>query len=302
MRKFLATVLCGLLSGIPALAQSSTQNQPAPTTQQNSASTNTTQSQHETIFDAQQPSLPASTQNHSQSQDSDESVLKRRTPAEREAQAEPSTGNQQEPSGPVLQTRQPSPTTIPMARTVPLNTQFHATLDRALSTKYSHSGDSFTVTLTEPLRNQQGEELIPAGTRINGVVQTSESGKIFASMRGKGKLELRFQDIQLSNGHTLPIEATLLGVVERKGTNAKTNDEGQVTGGGPSGKTTAKDVGIGAGVGTLAGLIMGSALKGMAIGAIAGGGYVLANAGKDVDIPENTTLTLRLDQLLTVPQ
>ena len=299
MRKHLASVLCVLLTGLPAVAQFSTQSS------QNS------QSAPQQSGSVQPTPAPAS-QQQDQTDDPNRPVLKRRTPAERAEQSDepnasqqPSASQQQSPSqttGAVLQTRQPSPNTIPMARTVPVNTQFHATIDRALSTKFSHSGDAFTVTLTEPLRNQQGRELIPAGTRIDGVVQSAESGKIFASMRGKGKLELRFQDVQLTNGQTLPIQATMLGIVEKRGSSAKTNEEGQVTGGGPNGKTTAKDVGIGAGVGTLAGLIMGSALKGMAIGAIAGGGYVLANAGKDVEIPENTTLNLRLDQLLTVPQ
>lgn len=284
MRKLLAVSLCALLSGFPALAQSPTQSQ----SQQNPAPA---------------PQSPGASSTQDQQSDPDVPVLKRRTPAQRAEQSdEPSPPASQQPNnGPVLQTRQPSPTTIPMARTVPVNTQFHATLDRALSTRYSHPGDSFTVTLIDPLRNQQGETLIPAGTRLNGVVQVAESGKIFASMRGKGKLELRFQDVDLANGQHLPIQATLLGIVATKGTSARTNDEGQVTGGNPSGKTTAKDVGIGAGVGTLAGLIMGSALKGAAIGAIAGGGYVLANSGKDVDLPENTTLNIRLDQLLTVP-
>lgn len=286
MRKFLAMILSALLTGLPAMAQSATQQQqnPAPAA-----------SQSQTMPDATQTSA----QQAAQPQDPDEPVLKRRPPENRTGESQPQP---QQSNGPVLQTRQPPPTNIPMSRTVPAMTEFHAQLDRALSTKTSHPGDAFTLTLIDPLHNQQGETLIPAGTRITGVVQTSESGKIFASMRGKGKLELRFQDVQLPNGQSLPIQATLLGIVEKKGVNAKTNDEGQVTGGGPAGKTTAKDVGIGAGLGTLAGLIMGSAMKGMAIGAIAGGGYVLANAGKDVEIPAETTLNLRLDQLLTVPQ
>jgi hypothetical protein len=298
MRRLLAMLLCALLAGLPALAQSAT------TQSQSSPQQNTTPANPNAPVARPNSTPSQSADSRDQQQDPNIPVLKRRTPAQRAEQSDeppveqaPQSGN-----GPVLQTRQPSPNTIPMARTVPVNTQFHATLDRALSTKYTHSGDPFTVTLTEPLRNQQGETLIPAGTRINGIVQTSDSGKIFASMRGKGKLELRFQEVELANGQKVPIQATLLGVVEKKGSGAKTTDEGQVTGGGPSGKTTAKDVGIGAGVGTLAGLIMGSALKGMAIGAIAGGGYVLANAGKDVEIPENTTLNVRLDQLLTVLQ
>jgi len=56
---------------------------------------------------------------------------------------------------------------------------------------------------------------------------------------------------------------------------------------GTSGKTAAKGVGAGAGAGTgtVACLILGGPFKGLAIGAIAGGGHVLAAKGKDVEIP-----------------
>jgi len=83
------------------------------------------------------------------------------------------------------------------------------------------------------------------------------------------------------------------------GSKASTNTEGEISAGN-SGTKTAKDVGIGAGVGTLAGLIFGSALKGLAIGAIAGGGYVLATSGKKVDLPQQTGLVLRMDQNVPV--
>jgi hypothetical protein len=43
-------------------------------------------------------------------------------------------------------------------------------------------------------------------------------------------------------------------------------------------------------------------MKGAAIGAIAGGGYAMANAGKDVELPAHTTLNLRLDQYLVLSQ
>ena len=64
--------------------------------------------------------------------------------------------------------------------------------------------------------------------------------------------------------------------------------------------TAAKGAGVGAGIGTIAGLIFGGPLKGLAIGAIAGGGYILATRGKDVELPENTGIKIRLDQAVTV--
>ncbi|MDT8067034.1 MAG: hypothetical protein ROO76_02595 [Terriglobia bacterium] len=209
----------------------------------------------------------------------------------------------QQPSasnGPVLQQRTPAPTYFPASSTIPLNTQFQVVLDETLSTKTSHSGDSFTATLDEPLQSSHRDVLIPSGSKILGTVQDAESGKVFASMRGKGRLVLRFDTVVLPDGRRLPMQTTLLSIGPNK-TKASVNQEGEITSGTRAGDAVKK-VAVGAGVGTIAGMIFGSALKGTAIGAIAGGGYAMANAGKDIELPARTTVNLRLDQYLIVSQ
>jgi hypothetical protein len=215
------------------------------------------------------------------------------------AQQDQNAGQPAASNGPVLQQRTPAPTYYPGSTTVPLNTQFQVALDEALSSRYSHSGDSFTATLDEPLQSSRGDVLIPSGSKVLGTVQEAESGKVFASMRGKGHLILRFDTVVLPDGRRLPMQTTLLSVGRNKG-NASANQEGEITSGTRAGDAVKK-VGIGAGVGTVAGMIFGSTLKGTAIGAIAGGGYAMATAGKDVDVPAHTTVNLRLDQYLIVP-
>jgi hypothetical protein len=108
-------------------------------------------------------------------------------------------------------------------------------------------------------------------------------------------LNLRFRDLTLPSHASFPLSATLLSI---HGTNA--NSEGEVQSS-TSAKTSATDIGIGAGIGTVAGLILGGALKGLAIGAIAGGGYVLATKGKDVELPAKSGMKLKLDQSLNIP-
>lgn len=275
-----------------------------PSTQQPTEAQQPAQTQQPT--QSQQPAQAAPVQQPTQTQpaqspEPQEPVLKTRPPQSQQS-AEPAESQQQE-TGPVLQQRKPAATHIPHATTVPVGTEVHATLDTTLSSKTNHTGDAFTATLTEALKNQDGTVLIPAGAKINGTVQEAESGKLLPTVRGKGRLNLRFNDVQLANGTRVPISATLLGVHDSLGNKsgkATSDEEGQVTGK-TSGTDVAKKVGIGAGIGTVAGLIFGSALKGLAIGAIAGGGYVLANAGKDVELPASTGLRLRLDQYLTVP-
>src|SRR5262249_31752501 len=104
----------------------------------------------------------------------------------------------------------------------------------------------------------------------------------------------------LPSGQSFPIRATLVSVNDTKGKRTATaNEEGEVTSS-TKGTTAAKDIGIGAGVGTLAGLIFGSAMKGLAIGALAGGGYVLATQGKEVNLPAQSGLVLRLDEPVSI--
>ncbi len=203
---------------------------------------------------------------------------------------------QQASSAPQLQSR-PAPAARPVAAqlTVPAGTEIDATLQDSLSSKTAKTGDTFTAVVAQPVNASNGEVVIPAGTVINGEVTESEQGKTLPTVRGKGRLSFRFRDITLPSHRSFPLEATLVSVH-----NKKANGEGEVTSS-TGGKTVAKDVGIGAGLGTVAGLLFGSALKGLAIGAIAGGGYVLATQGKDVELPAQSGMKLRLDQSLSIP-
>jgi type IV secretory pathway VirB10-like protein len=180
-------------------------------------------------------------------------------------------------------------------REIPAGTEIHAALETALSTQTSQVGDRFTALVTEPVRAMDGSVAILAGSRLNGEVTEAESGKTLPQLRGRGKLQLRFRDIVLPGGATVPLTATLASVNEKT-----TGEEGEVESG-TKGSTAAKGVGIGAAIGTVGGLIFGGALKGLVIGAIAGGGYVLATKGKEVELPAQTGITLRLDHSLIVP-
>jgi len=178
---------------------------------------------------------------------------------------------------------------------VPAGVEIQATLQDELSTKFSRYGDKFTAIVSQPVNAADGSLAIPAGSRITGEVVESEQGRTLPAVRGRGKLNLRFRNLILPDGTTLPLNVSLVSVH-----NMKANEEGQVQSG-TSGKTVAKGLGIGAGLGGIAGLIFGGPLKGLAIGAIVGGGYVLSTKGKEVDLPANSGMILRLEQTLRVP-
>jgi len=173
--------------------------------------------------------------------------------------------------------------------------EIRATLDTPLSTKTSKPGDRFTATITEPVRGAGGATVIPAGARVEGEVAELEEGKTLPALRDKPNLSLRFRDLVLPTGQTLPLTATLISV-NNTGRNAKKADnEAQIQSGAHT-KDVARDIGMGAGAGTVVAPVFGGPLKGLAIAAMAGGGYVLSTKGKDVNLPAQTGMVIRLDQ------
>jgi hypothetical protein len=176
---------------------------------------------------------------------------------------------------------------------VDAGTEIRAALDTPLSTRTSKPGDRFTAAITGPVRANNGAVVIPSGARIEGEVAEAEEGKTVAALRGKGTLNLRFRNVTLPNGQTLPLTASLVSVHDTSGKSSRKLDQDGQMQSGTRGQD-AKDVGIGAG--TDAGVIFGGPLKGLAIGSLAGGGYVLAIKGKDVNLPAQTGMVIRLDQ------
>jgi hypothetical protein len=280
MRKAILLLLTLLAFAVFALAQTTSapanQNSPTSSNPNATASPNPTAPQTTMPPDTTPSGTPSSTQSNPGA-----------TPA-------PGASDQAAQNNQSATTSQPA-----SGGDVAASTELRATLDTPLSTKTSKVGDTFTSTLVEPIHASGGQVAIPAGSKIHGEVTEADEGKTVAVLRGKGKLNMHFRDIQLPDGTTVPLSATLISVHSTK-SKTSTGSEGEVQSGNTA-KRTVKDVGIGAGIGTVAGLIFGSALKGLAIGALAGGGYVLATGGKQVELPAQTGLVLRLDHNLSVP-
>ncbi|HVH88475.1 MAG TPA: fibronectin type III domain-containing protein, partial [Terriglobales bacterium] len=133
------------------------------------------------------------------------------------------------------------------ANELPEGTEISAILETALSTKTSTPGQHFTAAVTQPVRDYNDRIVIPTGARINGQVTESEEGKTLPSVRGRGKLNLRFESVALPNGTNIPISATLLSV-NQSGGNGSVNSEGEVQSE-TKGSTAAKGTAVGAGIG-----------------------------------------------------
>ena len=163
-------------------------------------------------------------------------------------------------------------------------TEIHAALDTPLSSKTSKPGDRFTATVSDPVQANNGAVVIPAGARVEGEVAESEDEKTLAALKDKPKLSLRFRDVVLPSGQTLPLTATLVSVHD----NSSKNPRKSIT------ESRKESAAIGAPSATRRSL--GGTIKGLAIGTLSGGGYVIATNGKDVHLPALAGMLIRVDQ------
>ncbi|HLY98594.1 MAG TPA: hypothetical protein VKT33_05965 [Candidatus Angelobacter sp.] len=171
-------------------------------------------------------------------------------------------------------------------------TEIHAVLDTPLSTRTARQGDHFTATVAQTVRGRDGFVAIPAGARIEGEIAESEEGRGVTTIHGRGKLSLRFQGIALSGGQNVPFAATLISVHNTNG--KETRNTGGETLSGARSRDVVKNTGTE--TGTLTEPVFGNPLHGLAVGAFSGGGYVLSVKGKEVDLPAQTGMVIRLDQ------
>ena len=173
---------------------------------------------------------------------------------------------------------------------VPPNTEMRAVLDTPLSTRTSKAGDRFSATVVDPVRGSNGSVAIPSGTRLNGEVTDASQGKpgkgkpaetpnAASSLKDKGKLSVRFRDAILPTGQTVSLSTSLVSV----------NSTGA--------KAMKQPASGNAGIGANGGSTFGGPLRGFAIGKLDGGGYILAIRSKDVDLPAQTGMVIRFDQV-----
>jgi outer membrane lipoprotein SlyB len=162
---------------------------------------------------------------------------------------------------------------------VPAGTQIQVMLDQALSSRTSNPQDRITASTIEAIR-MNGRTVIPAGATVSGFVQ-----EVRSKHRGQndGWLKVEFDSLTPEGGRPVAIRSQVVAVQD---TNSGSNDK-------------VKNTGIGAILGgVIGGLIDGK--KGALIGAVvgAGGGLLASRGTDDVDLPEGTLLTLRLDSAM----
>ncbi|HXE74987.1 MAG TPA: hypothetical protein VNN18_05020 [Candidatus Xenobia bacterium] len=191
----------------------------------------------------------------------------------------------------------PSAMTVyaPHRLTVAEGTKIVFTLNNSLSTKTAREGDPFSGVVSRSVR--VGDQIvIPEGSVIRGqVTHVQRPGRV----KGRGELGLRFDRLELPDGQSYDLSASLTSLEDEKET---VGEEGEVKGEGTK-KRDAATIGAGAGIGAVIGAIAGGG-KGAAIGAgggaAAGTGLVLLTRGKDVSLKRGSELAIQLDRPLTI--
>lgn len=213
-------------------------------------------------------------------------------PEERRAEVtpEPAPAPEPEPAReePAVEEPRPEPEIPEEPRlhevSVPAGTRFDVELTSTLSSSTSAPGETFRVRVAEDVM-EDGEVAIPAGSEILGEVVEAVSPR---KIGGQAKLELRFTDLVLPSGTTVPIEASVV----QQGRNETGRD--------------AATIGGGAAAGAILGRVLkkGDRSKGAVIGAILGAaaGAVIASRtpGEEVVIPKGTLMGVKLDDSVRV--
>ncbi len=182
--------------------------------------------------------------------------------------------------------------------TIPAGTQIEARLTTTLSSKTNQEGDPFMAQMQDPIFFK-GEEVIPAGSMIEGrIAFVRPPGRV----KGVAEIRLVPEKITTKDGVSYTVSANLQQAEGGSNVTLKDN-EGTLQGkSGKSVKTTAKDAGIGAGVGAAGGVLLDGgtgALYGMAIGAVVGTARAVLKHNKDIVVPSGTDLTFMINRAAT---
>lgn len=161
---------------------------------------------------------------------------------------------------------------------IPTGTQMDVRLQNALSSGTAQAEDRFEATTLMDLVIG-GRTAIPAGAVMRGVVSSVEPA---TRTNRTAKMTVSFDQVTI-NGRAYPMRGTVTNAIQGEGI-----------------KGDLPKAGAGAAIGGILGAVLGGG-KGAVLGAIiGGGGTVAATEGQQVELPQGTTLTVRIDSPLQV--
>jgi hypothetical protein len=183
-------------------------------------------------------------------------------------------------------------------------TQVRVKLANGLSTTVAQNGDPFTAIVAEPVF-AGNQVTLPAGAKVHGTVTSVQRPKWMSMFRGGASMNLVFNSIEVES-RIFPARMSILSIYDASIDGSKQrNDistvEGVVVEERHDVKTDVEDIAIGTAGGSVAGVVFSRILRGTLIGLVGGSAYVIAKKGKDVELPAQTGLLVRMDSNVSVP-
>ncbi len=183
-------------------------------------------------------------------------------------------------------------------------TQLRLTLLNGLSTSVARDGDPFIAVVSEPVY-LGGQLLLPAGAKVHGTVGNVVRPKRFSMFRGQAAMNIVFKSIEVES-RIIPAQMSILSIYSG-GTDAGRSRkdlhtvEGVVVEQRRDIKGDIEAVGIGTAGGSAVGAVFSHVIRGLAIGVIGGTAYVIERRGKDVELPAQTGMLVRVDSNVAIP-
>lgn len=190
-------------------------------------------------------------------------------------------------------------------RQIMQGTQIHLKLLNDISTSTARNGDAFLAVTTEPVT--LGDQLLlPAGTRIRGIVTSINHARHFALLRGEAYMNISFRSVEVDS-RLIPVQMSVLeiekpshdGEADRRKDVSVT--EGQMLEEKHDIKGDIIAGTIGTGGSTVIGKLASHAAAGFGIGLAGSAIYVFQRKGREVTLPAETGMLVRMDNSITVP-
>jgi hypothetical protein len=186
-------------------------------------------------------------------------------------------------------------------------TEVHLRLLTGLSTAVAKSGDPFVAEVTEPV-TMGSQVILPAGARVHGTVGGVIHSRHFSIFRGQAAMNLSFRDLEVDS-RIFPARMSILRLErpssgEREGKRRRDVkvDEGQVVEAKHDVKGDVIGGALGIGGGSVVGALFSNVSRGFGFGLIGAAVYIVERKGKEVDLPAQTTLRVRMDNTVTLPR
>lgn len=183
-------------------------------------------------------------------------------------------------------------------------TQVRLTLVNGLSTSVAHDGDPFTAVVAEPvfIGNQM---VLPAGAVVHGEIADVNRPKLFSMFRGGASMNLVFRSVEVQS-RIFPAQMSILALYSGGSDSEKSRKdlktvEGVVIQERRDIKSDVTDVALGTGGGSLVGAIFSHVVRGTVIGLVGSSAYIMAKKGKEVELPAQTGVLVRMDSTLQLP-